>query len=110
MTWTCVSVTSGKASTGRERNAATPPATNKATSKMRKKRLIQREFDNTFDHGLLPSALLSSNTPLVTTRSFGRRPVFHDGIAFDFTAALHFTPAESARRLFDQERKNVRLP
>src|SRR5262249_12938751 len=36
MTWTCVSVTSGNASTGRDLKAATPPAMNSTTSRIKK--------------------------------------------------------------------------
>src|SRR5215510_14382245 len=36
ITWTCVSVTSGNASTGRDLKAATPPAMNSTTSRIKK--------------------------------------------------------------------------
>src|SRR5215813_1241240 len=69
------------------------PGDKQSDEQEEEKRLVQRELCNPPDHGL-PSALLSSSTPLVTTRSPGRSP--------DSTTVLPST----SRPLFTSRRRN----
>src|SRR5215813_5932503 len=58
----------------RQRPECSHPASDEQRDEQNEKeRLVQRKLGNPPDHGL-PSALLSSSTPLVTTRSAGRSP------------------------------------
>src|SRR5262249_54519162 len=106
MTWTWVSVTSGNASTGRDLKAATPPAMNSTTRRIKKNGWSSAKETTRLIMVLLCRQHIAEqqNSARYNTVTAGET-VFHNRVALRVSNSLDFTFVEAPHRVYREHKR-----